>query len=111
MSSTARYDAFVQRLTQSVLDTLGMRGPRWRRAVLERGSARLSGRDALAPELASYIDKVARHAYQGPPTQSSRRSDTSFADMLFEMTVAATVGAALHRLERGMAALCGEEPD
>jgi hypothetical protein len=39
--------------------------------------------------------------------QSAGHSD----DSLFEITVAASVGAALHRLERGMAALRGAEPD
>jgi hypothetical protein len=32
-------------------------------------------------------------------------------DALFEITVAAAVGAALLRLERGMEALRGQEPD
>jgi len=32
-------------------------------------------------------------------------------DAIFEITVAASVGAAMHRLQRGMAALRGEEPD
>jgi hypothetical protein len=39
--------------------------------------------------------------------QRSGHSD----DALFEITVAAAVGAALHRLDRGLAALRGEEPD
>jgi len=32
-------------------------------------------------------------------------------DVVFEVTVAAALGAALGRLERGMAALHGQEPD
>jgi hypothetical protein len=32
-------------------------------------------------------------------------------DALFEVTVAAALGAAVGRLERGLAALRGEEPD
>jgi hypothetical protein len=32
-------------------------------------------------------------------------------DALFEMTVSAALGAAVCRLERGLAALRGEEPD
>ena len=112
MSPTARYDALVQRLTQSVLDTPGDAAPALRRAVLERGKRPGSpGREAIPPELASYIDKVARHAYKVTDAELASLQTRHSQDMLFEMTVAATVGAALHRLERGMAALRGEESD
>jgi hypothetical protein len=112
MNPAARYDAFVQRLTQSVLDTPGATAPALRRAVMERGKRPGSaGRDALPPELASYIDKVARHAYKVTDADVASLQASHSQDTLFEVTVAATVGAALHRLERGMAALRGEEPD
>lgn len=112
MKPAARYDAFVQRLTQSVLDTPGATAPALRRAVMERGKHPVSAaRDALPPELAAYIDKVARHAYKVTDADFASLQASHSEDTLFEVTVAATVGAALHRLERGMAALRGEEPD
>ncbi len=62
--------------------------------------------------LRSYVDKVAHHAYKVTDEdvaalQAAGHSD----DSIFEVTVAAAVGAAMHRLARGLAALRGEEPD
>ncbi len=114
MSPSGRYDELVQRLRQGVLDTPGDSAAALRRAVLERGKRPGGGsaaRDALPPELASYVDKVARHAYKVTDADLASLQATHSEDALFEVTVAATVGAALHRLERGMAALRGEEPD
>ena len=114
MSPTARYDAFVQRLTQGVLDTPGAAPSALRCAVLERGKRPGSAaRDPLPPALASYLDKVARHAYKVTDAEVESLQASHSDDTLFELTVAATVGAALHRLERGMAALRGSggEPD
>jgi hypothetical protein len=45
------------------------------------------------------------------PTLAALQRAGQSDDSLFEITVAAAVGAALHRLDRGMAALRGEEPD
>lgn len=85
-----------------------------RRAVLAR-AARLAGVRAGAPApspFAGYVDKVGLHAFKvtdGDVTalQGAGSSD----DAVFEITVSAAVGAALGRLERGLAALRGEEPD
>jgi len=112
MSRTSRYDELVQRLRQGVLDTPGAAPSALRRDVLERGKRPgAAARDALPPELAFYVDKVARHAYKITDAEVESLQASHSDDTLFELTVAATVGAALHRLERGMAALRGEEPD
>ena len=84
-----------------------------RRAVLGR-AARLAGARGGAPApapFAGYVDKVAQHAYKVTDAdvialQGAGHSD----DALFEITVSAAVGAALGRLERGMAALRGASP-
>src|SRR5439155_17598388 len=59
--------------------------------------------------LAAYVDKVARHAYQVTDEDlgALQRAGTS-DDALFEVTVSAALGAALGRLERGLAALRGK---
>ena len=114
MSRTSRYDELVQRLRQGVLDTPGESASALRLAVLERGKHPGGGsaaRDALPAALASYVDKVARHAYKVTDAEVESLQASHSDDALFELTVAATVGAALHRLERGMAALRGEESD
>ena len=82
-----------------------------RRAVLERAFETRGG-DATSqvpPALSRYVDTVAAHAYRVTDAdlralQAAGQSD----DSLFEITVAAAVGAAMHRLRRGMAALRGE---
>jgi alkylhydroperoxidase family enzyme len=111
MSPAPRYDAFVQRLTQSVLDTPGDSAPAVWRAALERARGNPAGGD-LPKGLVGYVDTVARHAYKVTDAdvaalQQAGQSD----DSLFEITVAAAVGAALHRLDRGMAALRGSGGD
>ena len=109
-----RYEAFVQAITDAVVAGPGQTPSELRRAVLAR-AARLAGARGGAPAPApfgSYVDKVAQHAYKVTDAdvtalQQSGNSD----DVLFEVTVSAALGAALGRLERGMAALRGEQPD
>jgi len=102
-----------------VLATPGHTPSELRRAV-EAQAARLAGRrnraggprDGVPAPLASYVDTVARHAYKvtDGDVAALQRSGNS-DDVLFEVTVAAALGAAVGRLERGLAALRGEEPD
>lgn len=99
-----RYDDLRRRLVDAVLTTPGDTPAELRRAALERAT--------VPGPLAAYVSNVARHAYKITDTDVAqlRRAGHS-DDSLFEITVAAAVGAALHRLERGMAALRGVEPD
>ena len=99
-----RYEAFRQRLVEAVLSTPGDTPVEVRRAALE---------GATAPgSLGPYVSKVARHAYKITDTDVAQLRHSGHSDdTLFEVTVAAALGAALYRLDRGMAALRGEEPD
>ena len=94
-----RYDDFRRRLVGAVLNAPGETPEALRRAVLEQGS--------IPPALAGYVDTVKVTDADIAALQRAGHSD----DSLFEITVLASVGAALHRLDRGMAALRGEEPD
>ena len=99
-----RYADFRTRLVGAVLNAPGATPEALRRAVLEHAS--------IPPALASYVDTVKRHAYKVTDADIAALQRAGHSDdALFEMTVAAAVGAALHRLDRGMAALRGEEPD
>jgi hypothetical protein len=101
-----RYDDFRKRLVDAVLSAPGETPPALRRAVLEDGS--------IPPVLAGYVDTVKRHAYKVTDADIAALHRAGHSDdSLFEITVAAAVGAALHRLDRGMAALRGSggEPD
>ena len=99
-----RYEEFRRRLVDAVLTAPGETPTEVRRAVLER---------ATAPgPLSAYVSNVVRHAYKVTDTDVARLRHAGHSDdSLFEITVAAAVGAALHRLDRGLAALRGEEPD
>ncbi|HEV2672677.1 MAG TPA: hypothetical protein VGU74_16405 [Gemmatimonadales bacterium] len=104
-----RYDLFRKRLTDAVVNTPGDATPELRQAVLDRA---MGSRDRVPPALCPYVDTVARHAYRVTDNDvSALKHAGNSEDALFEITVAAAVGAALHRLERGLAALRGEEPD
>ncbi len=73
--------------------------------------ARASGApgEDVPPALAAYVDKVARHAYKVTDEDLGRLQQAGHSDdALFEVTVSAALGAALGRLERGLAALRGE---
>ncbi|HEX9347183.1 MAG TPA: hypothetical protein VF919_06385 [Gemmatimonadales bacterium] len=107
-----RYRTFHERLKNAVLTTPGATPESLRRSVLERAQQSRPSQGDVPPALTRYVDTVALHAYKVTDAgvaelQRSGNSD----DTLFEITVAAAVGAALHRLDRGMAALRGEEPD
>jgi hypothetical protein len=99
-----RYEQFRQQLIDAVIDAPGDTPSELRRdALLHR---------TLSGPLAGYVDKVRRHAYKVTDADVAGLKQAGHSDdSLFEITVAAAVGAALYRLERGMAALRGEEPD
>ena len=98
-----RYEAFKQRLVDAVLTTPGDTSSALRRTVLERGK--------VPAPLASYLEKVSLHAYKVTDADVAALAPAGYSeDAAFEVTVAAAVGAALYRLECGMAALRGEEP-
>ena len=100
-----RYRSFHERLIQAVTTTPGAVPESLRRAVVERTGG-------VPQALSRYVDTVARHAYQVTDADVAGLKDAGYSDdAVFEITVAAAVGAAMHRLHRGMAALRGEEPD
>ena len=100
-----RYRSFHERLISAVTTTPGAVTESLRRAVLEQTG------DVPKP-LSHYVDTVAHHAYKVTDADVAGLKKAGYSDdAIFEITVAAAVGAAMRRLERGMAALRGEEPD
>lgn len=102
-------------LEESILTAPGDTGTALRQAV-EARSAELGGRPGPAageiPEaLRAYVDKVARHAYKVTDRDIEELKAAGYSeDAIFEITLSAALGAGMSRLERGLAALRGEEP-
>jgi alkylhydroperoxidase family enzyme len=108
-----RYAAYTQRLIDAVINSPGETDSTLRRAV-EDLSAELSSRssqrvDQVPPELVSYIKKVALHAYKTTEEDIGALQAAGYSeDAIFELTLSAALGAAMIRLERGLAALKGD---
>jgi alkylhydroperoxidase family enzyme len=104
-----RYRSLQDRLVHTVLHAPGATHESLRRAVLERTEAR-AAHDDLPPAVTRYVDTVARNAWQVTDADVAALQQAGLSDdSIFEITVAAAVGAAMHRLNRGMAALDGKE--
>lgn len=113
---TARYTDLVERLRASVLKGAGVTDPAVRQDVASRASAlggatsgTASPAAAVPRDISALVDKIARRAYTvtDADIQAVRQAGYS-EDAVFEVTAAAALGAALGRLERGLAALKGE---
>jgi alkylhydroperoxidase family enzyme len=107
-----RYGHLRRATRAAVLEGAGVTDHALRQAVEQR-AATLSGRAGSAdvpPELAGFVDKVARNAYRvtGADVEALRSAGYS-QEAIFEITVSAALGAASARLERGLAALRGDD--
>jgi alkylhydroperoxidase family enzyme len=103
----------VQRAIEALSTESGSCSPALRQAV-QAYAARLSGGDREASpipeELVGYVDKVTLHAYQITDQDLWRLKDAGYSeDAIFEITLCASVGAGLARLERGLRAVSGAE--
>ena len=85
------------------------------REAIEARSAQLNGgmrssqRESLPSSIQTYVDKVAVEAYKVLDEDFDRMKDAGYSeDFIYEVTLAATTGASLARLERGLGLL--EEP-
>ena len=95
-----RYDAFVQQLKASLTQSPGALSAEVRAAIVERDTQK------IPPALVPYVIKVALHAYKITDEDILQlRRDGLSEDVIFEATASAAVGAAMLRLEKGMAAL------
>jgi hypothetical protein len=100
----SRYDAYVDRVRRSLEHAPGELSSDTRRAILNRDTK------AIPPSLLPYVLKVALHAYKVEDEDiSGLKRDGMSEDQIFEATAVAAVGAALLRLDKGMAALRGSE--
>ena len=101
-AGSSRYDRYVEMLRASITQAPGALASDVRAAIVERNTRK------IPPALAPYVIKVALHAYKitDEDILQLKREGLS-EDEIFEATASAAVGAALLRLEKGMAALRG----
>jgi hypothetical protein len=84
------------------------------RQMIEAHAAGLSGRvrpaGELPAELVDYVNKVALHAYKVTDEDVQSLKDKGYSeDMIFEITLCASLGASLARLECGLNAMKGKQ--
>jgi len=106
------YPPKVQRAVDALLTSPAICTPMLRQAV-EAYAARLWGAATVAPEipanLVDYVRKVALYAYKTTDEDIRRLEETGYSeDAIFEITLCASMGAGLARLERGLIALKGD---
>ena len=111
-----RHAEGYEKLRRAVLETEGDAAPALR-ARVEQASAGRSGRaesgadptaPALPEPLAAYVEKVALHAYRVTDEDiETLRAAGHSEDAVFELTLAAALGAAAGRYERALSALEG----
>lgn len=95
-----RYIEEITRTTHAVLDTPGHSPGSVRWAAFHRRA------DELPADLRAYVVKVAAHAYRVTDEDVEALKKAGYSeDAIFEITVSAALGAAIHRLERGLIAL------
>ena len=95
----------VERVRAAILTTPGDVETDVRRQV-EAFAAGEGG--ALPEELRPYLEKVAKNAYKVVDADLNRLRELGYSeDAIFELTLAAALGAARRRLEAGLAAIDG----
>ena len=105
----ARHTESMERVAEAVLQTPGDADPELRSAV-EAYAASLGGRQGPVPdlpaELRPYVEKVARHAYKVVDADVDGLREAGYSeDAIFELTLAAALGAAQARLQAGLDAM------
>jgi hypothetical protein len=108
-----RHGVWVERLRQSVFTGRGTTDAALRQAVEARaavaGGRKGEAAGSIPPELADFVDKVIRQAWQVTDEDIERLQRAGYSeDAIFELTLAAALGAGMGRLERGLAALAGD---
>jgi hypothetical protein len=101
----------VQVAVSSLLTKPGVLTPHLRQAI-EAHAAKLSGGERepqqLPADLREYVDKVVMSPHQVTENDFERLAEAGYSeDAIFEMTLCASVGAGLARMERGLLALQG----
>ena len=100
------YGEAFEHLSESILRTPGDLAPELRATIEEYAAGLGADPRSLPPELVPYLEKVTRNASTIVDADVERLKVAGYSDdAIFEATLAAALGAARGRLERGLAAL------
>lgn len=108
------YPAKIQELVDTFLTSPGKTTPALRRAIEGHGAGLAGGErkdeGPVPEELATYVEKVVLNAYKTTDEDVEEMKRAGYSEgEIFEITLSATLGASLARLERGLALLDGGE--
>ena len=111
MQTNVIYPPKVKKAVDALLNNPAKCGPELRQAV-ERFAAKLGGAAGETPELPAslvdYVRRVALHAYETTDEDLARLGEAGYSDdEVFELTLCASIGAGLGRMERGLTLLRG----
>ncbi len=111
MQTNVTYPPKVKKAVDALLNNPAKCRPELRQAV-EAYAAQLGGAAGEAPELPTslvdYVRKVALHAYETTDEDLARLAQAGYSDdEVFEITLCASIGAGLGRMERGLTLLRG----
>jgi alkylhydroperoxidase family enzyme len=114
MSAKALTPIKVQKAVEALLTGAGTCAPALRQAVEAHAASLSMGSQLVAQDvpadLVAYVEKVVLHAYQITDQDVQALKDAGYSeDAVFEVTLCASVGASLARLERGLAAVNGDQ--
>jgi alkylhydroperoxidase family enzyme len=100
---TQRHTDAVERVSEAILGTPGDADLELRRAV---SIVAAGGSAELPDDLRPYVEKVAQNAYKVTDADVEALREAGYSDdAIFELTLAAALGAARMRLDAGLAAL------
>jgi hypothetical protein len=95
--------ALAQKVRKTSVDGPGMTPVELRRAVFDRAQGKPS---KLPPELEAWADRVAKTAWEATDEEvASLRAAGHSEDAVFELTIAAALGASLFRLDQALGLL------
>ena len=99
-----RHTEAMDRVAQAILETPGDTATDLRAWVAEYAAGNAA--EPLPDELRPYIDKVAKNAYKVVDGDIDRLREAGYSeDAIFELTLAAALGAARARLDTGLEAM------